>query len=200
MRGHRFTIYDALEKSGYFDSNPANTFAREPTSGGPLYAGPIEFPKMLYHPEGEERVIVPAEIILTPMGPKPVGEQREMLHQIVVNAVEEAELVAEGWHDHPAKALKARVLLFIEASPDMTDREKAKLMKSIPSISSENRVRELERELARLTGGNHPMLPEQPEVQAKPVEQVASPDPSGPNSLSARFNSPPIPTPPTPAQ
>ena len=82
-RANRFTIYDALEKSGYFDKNPANTFARDATTGATLFKGPVEYPKMMYHPLGETRVIVAAEVITTPLGAKEVGEQREMLYQIV---------------------------------------------------------------------------------------------------------------------
>jgi hypothetical protein len=104
---NRFTIFDALEASGYFDSNPANQQSRDKTTGESLYKGPVQYPKMFYHPEAAERITVPAEIIMTPIGPKSVGEQREIISAIAEDAVAEEKLRAEGWHDHPAKALMA---------------------------------------------------------------------------------------------
>jgi hypothetical protein len=52
-------------------------------------------------------VTVPAEIIVTPMGPKAVGEQRELISQVAKSAADEAKLVAAGWHLHPADAVRA---------------------------------------------------------------------------------------------
>ncbi len=152
MRGHRFTIYDALEKSGYFDINPANSFARDLTTGDSLYLGPQPYPKMLYHPEGEEKIVVAAEVISTPMGPKEVGEQRELLYLIVANQKEEELAAAEGWWDHPAKSVRKRVELYIERTPHLTDKEKKKVLATIPPISiatsNQDRIRELERQVA----------------------------------------------------
>ena len=106
-RAQRFTIYDVMERDGAFDSNPANNFATD-ADGTSIYKGPIEFPKMLYHPFGEEMVVVPAEIIMTPIGPKAVGEQRELKYKVVHNEVEEEKLLAEGWHTSPGKAIAVR--------------------------------------------------------------------------------------------
>ena len=103
----RFTIYDVMEKNGVFRTNPANAGAQS-EDGTVLYSGPVEFPKMLYHPEGKERVLVPAEIISTPMGPKYSAEQRELVHVLVQNALEESRLLAEGWHQHPSDAISVR--------------------------------------------------------------------------------------------
>lgn len=149
---NQFTIYDKLEKDGYFEANPANTFARDPTTGESIYKGPIEYPKMLYHPEGEQRITVPAEVISTPLGPKEVGEQKELIYQVVNNSAEEQALRAEGWHDHAAKAVAKRVELYIEANPHLSEKEKSKLKLSIPTITSSDRIKALEAELARLTG------------------------------------------------
>lgn len=102
-RAKRFTIYDVMEENGVFDTNPANSYARD-ADGGSLFAGPVEYPKMLYHPEGKTRVTVPAEEIMTPFGPKRVGEKTEIIHRIVNNEDEENELVAEGWHKSPNRA------------------------------------------------------------------------------------------------
>lgn len=149
-RANRFTIYDALEQKGYFDSNPANSYARSPTDGSSLYTGPQEFPKMLYHPQGEEKIIVPGEILNTPLGAKMVGEQRELIWAIVNNEAENKALAAEGWHDHPAKAVRARIEKLIEGS-QFTEAETKKLLATIPVMSSGSRITELEAEIARLT-------------------------------------------------
>lgn len=146
----RFTIYDAMEQDGVFDRNPANPNSRD-NDGNALYTGPVEYPKMLYHPEGEERVIVPAEIIVTPLGPKEVNEQKELIHKTVGSAEEEAELVTEGWHDHPAKAVRARVMGVI-ASSKLTEKEEKALLAKIPKLApSVNKIAELEAEIAKLT-------------------------------------------------
>lgn len=100
-----FTIYDVMEANGEFEKNTANVVARDPVTGISTYAGPVEYPKMLYHPTGEERVVVPAEIIVTPLGPQRVGEQRILVTKTVRNAEEEKELLEAGWHDRPNKAV-----------------------------------------------------------------------------------------------
>lgn len=102
----RFTIYDALDEAGVFDSNPANPQAVD-ADGKPLYLGPVQYPKMLYHPTGMEKIIVPAEIIVTPIGPKAVGEQRELIYMVVHSQAEEAAAVGEGWHLTPREAILA---------------------------------------------------------------------------------------------
>lgn len=128
----RFTIYDMMEAKGLFATNPANAEARDPVTGANLYTGPQRYPKMFYHPKGEEKIIVPAELITTPMGPKAVGEQREMISKIAANEAEEKELIAAGWWDHPAKGLKAAG-------------------KPVPQMGSDGRIQELEKQLAELT-------------------------------------------------
>lgn len=153
-RQNRFTIYDALEKAGYFDLNPANSFSRNPTDGSSLFQGPVEYPKMLYHPEGETRQTVAPELLSTPLGPKEVGEQRELIWQIVNSPAEEKALTSDGWHTHPAKAIRARVEALISRLADedkLDDKTKAKLLASIPTMSSDQRIKDLEAELARLT-------------------------------------------------
>lgn len=105
-RHRRFTIYDMMEAKGIFELNPANPDSRG-ENGEALYTGPVPYPKMFYSPKGEERVTVPAEIIVTPLGPKAVGEQRELIHKLATNAEEEAALRADGWWDHPAKSIAA---------------------------------------------------------------------------------------------
>lgn len=106
-RGRRFTIYDMMEEKGAFASNPANIDSQN-EAGEPLYAGPVEYPKMLYHPEGQLYVAIPAMPEVTPFGPKMLNEQKRLVVQVVKNKEEELELLAQGWHDHPAKAHEAR--------------------------------------------------------------------------------------------
>ena len=97
---HRFTVYDVLQAKGVFDDNTANSIS-------PGYTGPVQWPKMFYHPLGEERVLVPADTRETPWGPEKLMEQREVVHRIASNQQEADVLIAEGWHDHPAKAIAA---------------------------------------------------------------------------------------------
>ena len=106
-RQHQFTVYDAMEARGDFDKNPANAGAYDRTSGDILYQGPVQYPKMLYHPDGETRITKPAEEIVTPFGPKRVGEQREIIWRIVNSPAEEAEWKSKGWHNHPRGAIVA---------------------------------------------------------------------------------------------
>jgi hypothetical protein len=101
---NRFTVFDMMEQRGVFEANPANQDSRDPETGESLYKGPVEYPKMMYHPTGETRVSVPAEAMVTPFGPKLVGEQRELVHQVVQNAEEEAALREAGWHSSPSRA------------------------------------------------------------------------------------------------
>jgi len=129
-RHRRFTIYDMMEAKGLFEINPANTDSRD-SDGNPLYKGPVEYPKMFYHPKGEERIVTPAEVIVTPLGPKMVNEHREIITQVAANAAEEEALRADGWWDHPAKAIAAGGGI-------------------APAVSSDTRIRDLEAQIAKL--------------------------------------------------
>lgn len=153
MPGHRnkrFTIYDMMEEKGVFTSNPANAHSMNEQDGTSLYAGPVEFPKMLYHPLGAEQVIVPAEVIVTPLGPKSVGEQRQIIYQVVTDAGTERRLLAEGWHTHPARAMAA------------AGRE-------APAVSSAQVIADLEAKIAQL----------QNERNTAHAHQLADAKPSG---------------------
>lgn len=127
---NRFTIYDMMEAKGVFDLNPANINARD-KDGTPLYVGPIQYPKMLYHPDGETRITNPPEPISTPFGPKWVGEKREIISRIVRTKEEEEEAILAGWHAHPSRAVQAG-----GGAP--------------PPMSADDRIKELESQLARL--------------------------------------------------
>lgn len=114
---NRFTVYDVMDAKGVFRENTANVASAE-------YAKRA-FPKMLYHPEGREKITRAAETIATPYGPKEVGEQRELESRTVRTAEEERELLTAGWHTHPAFAMKAAG-------------------KPMPPMSSQQRIEDLE--------------------------------------------------------
>jgi hypothetical protein len=93
-----------MAKRGDFRANPANVGAKD--HRGLAIFRKQEFPRILYHPDGEEQIVVPAEAISTPFGPKMVGEQRRLKTVTVHSEGELAEAIAAGWHTHPAKAHK----------------------------------------------------------------------------------------------
>jgi len=124
-RKTRFTIYDVMESQGVFDENSSNAYS-------PNFKGPQEYPKMFYHPEGRERLTQRAEILATPMGPEKVGEMFELVNRLANDADEEAALRELGWHDHPAKAMKAAG-------------------KEMPPVVSVNREADLEEQIRILT-------------------------------------------------
>lgn len=99
-RNKMFTVYDVLDAKGYFDNNPANAQSDNYQRA--------EWPRMYYHPAGAERISKQAEIIVTPLGPKAVGEQRELICKVAKTEAEAEALVSEGWHDHPSKAVASR--------------------------------------------------------------------------------------------
>ena len=102
----RFTVYDVMEEKGVFDSNPANSTARD-EHGRSVYSGPQEFPKMLYHPQGKTKTIDQGEAVATPFGPKMIGIKEELISVIVSTPEEEARLLAQGWHKKPFQAIAA---------------------------------------------------------------------------------------------
>ena len=174
--GNRFTIFDALEKKGYYSSNPANSYARDPTDGHNLYTGPVEFPKMLYHPQGEERIITQAEIVTTPMGAKLVGEKRELIYVSVENEARLNEALYDGWHDHPSKANRARIEARLAAG-EIKEAEAAAMIKALPSLGSESRIKELEAQLAKLQGEKD--REEARKETQRPILSAKAPAPSG---------------------
>ena len=137
-RNNRLTIYDMMEAKGVFASNPANAGAMR-EDGTPLYSGPVNYPKMLYHPQGATRVLVPARVEPTPSGPIHIPAQTELISQIAANAEEEEKLLSAGWHEHPADAIAAAVEL-----------DPAAYGGKVPEKSSDTRIRNLEAEIARL--------------------------------------------------
>ena len=105
-RNNRMTVYDLMDARGVFAANPANANAQGP-NGEPLYQGPVEFPQMLYHPTGEEQILVPGRVEPTPTGPVHVPPQKIMKTRVVADAAELEEALSAGWHLHPADAIAA---------------------------------------------------------------------------------------------
>lgn len=141
--GDRFTVYDAMEAGGYFSLNPANPNSRN-KEGQSLYTGPVKFPMMLYHPTGEERVSVPGTKERTPYGTVELfGEQTEIISREVATEAELADAVAEGWHKHPAQAIKA--------GNETWRKERGLPMRPVPAISAGTRIADLEEQNRKLT-------------------------------------------------
>jgi hypothetical protein len=95
-----------MERKGVFAANPANVDSRA-SDGTRLYKGPVLYPKMLYHPEGDERLVSPATIELDRGREIHVPARYELINTIVEDAETEKALLAGGWHTHPAKAIEA---------------------------------------------------------------------------------------------
>ncbi len=138
-----YTVYDVLDKKGYYSRNPANAQSFDPATKESLYKGPVEFPKMYYHPMGERVNTNAGEVISTPLGAKIVGEQWELIHTIVANKAEEMILKAEGWHDQPWKADKA-------AGRDVSKIEKARASAPMTQGDRDDYIASLEAKLQTL--------------------------------------------------
>src|SRR5215469_1636717 len=128
--GRIYGKYHAMEHAGVFARNPANVNAQDPDTKVPLYKGPVKYPKMLYHPKGEEKVIQP-KIVNGKTGEVETPELREIKNVIVYTFEEEERYREEGWLDHPAKALQAAG-------------------KPVPPVSPANTIDSLKDEIARL--------------------------------------------------
>jgi hypothetical protein len=131
----RFTVFDVMEAKGVFKKNPANIGSQD-ANGAALYSGPVQYPRMMYHPDGKERVIQAGEIVVTPMGPQRIMEQREIIHQIVNNYAEEQAAVAAGWHTHPSNAIRASGK---EAPPTGADQVIADLQRKIKELEAQQK-------------------------------------------------------------
>lgn len=114
-RSKRFTQYDLMDAAGIFAANPANADAMQDGEGNSIYKGPIQYPRMMYHPRGEERILVEGQFVTDGEGnpllrngePIVRGQQKELIWETVTNEEEEAALRAKGWYDHPADSIAA---------------------------------------------------------------------------------------------
>lgn len=142
-RGQRLTIYDIMEARGDFAANPANVGSMS-DDGSPLYKGPLEWPKMLYHPEGATREVEPERREPSPTGVITIPAKREMITAIAGSQEEEDALREAGWHLHPADAFVAAGLPAPPKGATQVLQEK------------DHRIAQLERELAAARGGKAP--------------------------------------------
>lgn len=102
----RYSVYDHMDRKGVFATNPANPDSRD-SQGQSLYKGPVGFPKMLYHPKGEEKEISPAHLEFDRGREFTIPAKYEMITRIVETPADAKKLLASGWWDHPAKAIEA---------------------------------------------------------------------------------------------
>lgn len=145
MNRNIHTVYDRLEAKGFFSANPANKNSVT-ADGQAAYEGPVPFPRMLYHPQGKERIVVQAELVQTPFGPQRNNEQRQLINKIVNSQAEMDKALAEGWHEHPSDAIAA----------SLTDEQKAAGILPPPKGAAaqisrqEKLIEDLQKELAAL--------------------------------------------------
>lgn len=154
-RQNRHTIYDKMEHDGIFDLNSANAYARD-NNGLSTYKGPVEFPKMMYHPKGEVKITRPAEAIATPFGPKLVGEEKQLISKTVNTREEELEALAAGWHSRPRDALKARAEITGEELAPIHETAQESEMEKMRKQLEELSVRNAELEIAAAKGSAPP--------------------------------------------
>lgn len=141
-RNNRFTIYDAMEARGVFEANPHNSDARD-ANGQNVYVK-AEFPRMVFHPEGLERISQPGEILATPLGPRKVGEQKQLIDKTVKTQAELDAALADGWHLTPQAAVAIRTG---EALPKTQQETIGELEAKIAALELERNSRN-EQELA----------------------------------------------------
>lgn len=139
-----YSVYHHMEEKGVFETNTANAGAVN-TDGLSIYQGPVEYPKMLYHPTGEmERIYAGIQVMDREGNPvkdengqlKYAGSQHAIKTVIVHSADEEAEWIGRGWHTSEAAARRTNPVL-AKTAPGPTPMEEAK-----------SRIKELEAKLA----------------------------------------------------
>jgi hypothetical protein len=175
---HRFTVYDVMDRKGVFRKNTANA------ASGAEYRKQI-YPRMFYHPEADEWILTPGELIATLEGPRRVGQLKEIIWKIAKDPGEEAELRALGWHDHPAKAIAAGIALGKrqgEAPPMSSAEHIASLEEQIANLQAEkaeaDKMKEISDGIASRDATGAPIsrsgeaLRQTVEISAKPVIKV----------------------------
>ncbi len=175
-RSNVHTVFHVMEEKGVFERNPANRDSRDQTTGESLYKGPVPYPRMLFHPQGAEKIIVPAEIIITPLGPQRVGEQRQLIYKIVQNEAEEAQLKAAGWHSKARLAVRARMQIEgkdMASAPALTkDDQIANLAAQIAALQAEKIDREAQ-QMAENRASGGVIMPQAVAAEPKPAAEDA---------------------------
>lgn len=131
-----FTVFHALEAKGVFEANPNNMGARN-ADGEQTYRGPAKYPRMMYHPKGEEKVIKQAEAVASPFGPVWTNGHKELIHRLVNNAAEEKLAREEGWHDHSSDSIRAANDPNRPAPPKSADSKIQSLEEQIAAFDAE---------------------------------------------------------------
>lgn len=120
-----FTIYHVMDKRGDFDSNPANAQAVN-VDGVSIYKGPVEYPKMVFHPKGEREimsmgtvVVEEGKIVRDPATGQPqrTGDIWGTKNKIAADETQYQEFKALGWHDTEAEALRMNPSSPVKAPP-----------------------------------------------------------------------------------
>jgi hypothetical protein len=68
-----YSIYHSMEDRGLFETNKANVQAVS-NDGLSIYEGPVQYPKMLYHPKGELHCITQG-ILVTDRDNRPIFDE-----------------------------------------------------------------------------------------------------------------------------
>lgn len=165
-----YSIYHSMEDRGLFETNKANAQAVN-NDGLSIYEGPVQYPKMLYHPKGEMRCVTQG-ILVTDRDNRPVfdetgkpkyaGAVYEVKNIVVDSAEQEEEMVKQGWHYTEAQALRANPETFHRAPPKTKAEEQ------------DEKIAELEKRLeeqAKMASGG-PMPVVQPPA-SQPVKPAA---------------------------
>lgn len=164
-----YSIYHSMEDRGLFETNKANAQAVN-NDGLSIYEGPVQYPKMLYHPKGEMRCVTQG-IMVTDRDNRPVfdetgkpkyaGAVYEVKNIVVDSAEQEEEMVNQGWHYTEAQALRANPETFHKAPPKTKAEEQ------------EEKIKELEKQLeAAVAAGAQPAPP----VPQKPADKPGTPN------------------------
>lgn len=120
-----YSVYHAMEDRGVFETNKANAQAVN-NDGLSIYEGPVQYPKMLYHPKGE-MVCITQGIMITDRDNRPVfdelgrpryaGAVWGMKNMTVESEEQEAEFREKGWHLTEADAMRNNPELASKAPP-----------------------------------------------------------------------------------
>jgi hypothetical protein len=141
-----YSIYHSMEDRGLFEMNKANTQAVS-NDGLSIYEGPVQYPKMLYHPKGELHCISQG-ILVTDRDSRPVFDERGqpkyagavwgVKNVIVESEAQEEEMIALGWHYTEAQALRANPETHLKAPPktrhELQDEEIAELRRQLEEM------------------------------------------------------------------
>ena len=153
-----YSVYHLMDDKGVFEMNPANAQAVS-NDGLSIYAGPVEYPKMLYHPKGEMEKIVQG-IMRTDRDGNPVldrngevqytGTVWGVKHRIVQGETEEQELRDAGWWTTEAEARRqsSDPKILASAPPETRAERDAKRILELEALLAAQAPKALEKKSA----------------------------------------------------